>query len=116
MENTQQETNQTPQGSKQKSQVDIIALISYIGVLCVVPLFVKSQDEFVKFHAKQGLILFIGEVATYILSLMTPFLVPLWFLVNLGWLILSIFGIINVVKNEKKQLPIIGQFADKIKI
>jgi fumarate reductase subunit D len=116
MENDQQNTTQTPQGAGQKSQVDIIALISYIGVLCVVSFFVKSQDEFVKFHAKQGLVLFLGEVATFILSSMTPFLFPLWALINLGWLVLSIIGIINVVHNEKKQIPFIGQFADRIKI
>jgi uncharacterized membrane protein len=107
-----------PQGNPQtpKSQVNIMALISYIGILCLIPVLSKPQDEFVKFHAKQGLVLFIGEVATMILSWILAFLFPLWMLINLGWLVLSILGIINVVKNEKKEVPVVGQFADRFKV
>lgn len=106
---------ETPQESK-KDQTNIMALISYIGPLCLIPFFNKNQDEFVKFHMKQGLILFAGEVITWIIVAIIPIL---WFfgnLVGLVWLILSILGIINVVKNEKKEIPFVGKFADKIKI
>ena len=98
-----------------KSQKNILAIISYIGVLCLVPILMKEKDEFVKFHAKQGLTLFIGEVATWIVFSIIPLF---WFLANLFgllWLVLSIIGIVNVLNNRKKEIPLIGKFAEKFK-
>jgi len=99
-----------------KEQPNTMAFISYIGVLCLIPILMKEKDEFVKFHAKQGLVLFIGEVATWIVFGIVPFL---WFLTNLlglFWLVLSVVGIVNVVKKEKKEVPLVGKFAEKIKL
>jgi len=112
MEETQP---QSPQGGTPKSQINVMALISYISFLCLIPIFSRDKDEFVKFHAKQGLILFAGEVITWIIVAIIP---ALWFLGNLVgilWLVLSILGIVNVVRNEKKEIPLIGKFAEKIK-
>jgi len=86
----------------------IIALLSYIGILFLIPLLVKKDSKFAKFHAKQGLVLFIG-----------------WFLVwipVIGWilwvgvLILSILGIMNVLSGKYAELPIIGDLAKKFNI
>lgn len=109
--------NQTSQNQASQSQVNIMALISYIGILCLIPILTKTQDEFVKFHAKQGLVLLVGELAIMILSWIPffVFLLPIWWLINLGWLVLSILGIVNVVKNEKKELPLVGKFAALLK-
>lgn len=93
-----------------------MALISYLGILCLVPILTKDKDEFVHFHAKQGLVLFVCEVATWMVLAVIPFF---WFLTNLigiVWLVLSIVGIVNVTKSQKKELPVIGQFADRFKI
>ncbi len=92
-----------------------MAIVSYISVLCLIPILTKEKDEFVKFHAKQGLVLFIGEVATWIVFIIVPFL---WFFGNLlgiFWLVLSIVGIVNVVNKKKKEVPLVGKFAEKIK-
>ncbi len=98
-----------------KEQPNIMAIMSYISVLCLIPILTKEKDEFVKFHAKQGLVLFIGEVATWIVFIIVPFL---WFLYNLlgiFWLVLSVVGIINVVNKKKKEVPLVGKLAEKIK-
>ncbi len=99
-----------------KEQPNIMAIMSYISVLCLIPILTKEKDEFVKFHAKQGLVLFIGEVATWIVFIIVPFL---WFLGNLlgiFWLALSVIGIVNVVNKKKKEVPLVGKFAEKIKL
>ena len=99
-----------------KGQKNILAIISYIGILCLVPILMKEKDGFVKFHAKQGLVLFIAEIITWIIFYALPY--QLWFLYNLLallWVILSIIGIINAVKGEQKPLPVIGKFAEKFK-
>lgn len=113
--NETQNMGQTPQEPK-KQEANIMALISYVGPLCLVPLLTKDKDEFVRFHMKQGLILFGLEVAATIVFGIIPLL---WFLsplLGIAWLVLSIIGIMNVVKNEKKEIPFVGKFADKIKI
>ena len=98
-----------------KGQKNILAIISYIGVLCLIPILMKEKDVFVKFHAKQGLVLFIAEVATMLISWI-PFLGWLigficWFI----WAWLSLTGIFNVMKGKQVSLPIIGKFAEKFK-
>lgn len=101
--------------NKKSEGVNPLAIISYLGPLCLIPYLTKEKDEFVSFHAKQGLVLFILEVITWVVVWVFP---PLWALMNLvslAWLVLSIIGIINVVNKQKKQLPIIGSLADKIK-
>lgn len=106
-----------------KGQKNILAIISYISVLCLVPILMKEKDEFVKFHAKQGLVLFICEIVSWVVFY---YIFNVWFyvyfllflgnLVGLVWLILSIVGIMNVLANKKQEIPIVGQFAKKIKI
>ena len=111
-------TPQVPQiPQKPQSQQDnLIAILSYFGLLFLVPMLVVKDDPFVQFHAKQGLVLFIFEAATAIFAA-----VPIigWVgapILYIFWIVLSIIGITNVVKNRQEQLPIIGQLADKFKI
>lgn len=97
-------------------QINIMALISYMGPLCLIPFFTKDRDNFVDFHMRQGLVLFAAEIATLIFMAIVPIL---WFIGNLAgaiWFVLIIVGIVNVVRNEKKELPLLGALAAKLKI
>lgn len=90
-----------------------MAVVAYI--LFFVPLLTEDKnDPFVKYHVKQGLVLFIAAVANMIFA-MVPFigwmLAPL---ISIGLLILVIVGILNAVNGEQKPLPVLGQYADKI--
>lgn len=102
--------------SKDIEENKAIAAISYIGPLCLIPLLAKKDSAFAQYHAKQGLILFIAEV---ILSFLygIPFIG--WFLIApLGGLftfILFIIGLLNALGGKTKPLPLIGDFADKLK-
>jgi len=96
-----------------------MAVLSYLGPLVIVSFFIAKDDPFVKFHVKQGLILFVIELAVWILGafFLFPFIM-LWMLlrlVNLATLILAIIGIIYAVKGEEKQLPIVGGMAHHFK-
>ncbi|MDD5551696.1 MAG: hypothetical protein PHI88_00840 [Candidatus Pacebacteria bacterium] len=108
---------ETPQAEPKKEGGDnMIAILSYIGILFLVPLLAAKDNEFAKYHAKQGLVLFIAEVATALIAWI-PFIGWVVGLVAwITWLVLSIIGIVNVVGGKKKPLPIIGSLADKFKI
>ena len=112
----EQKTNENPQPEKKtEGGVNALAVISYIGPLCLIPYLSKEKDDFVKFHVKQGLVLFILEMITWVVVWIFPFLWALMNLVSLVWLVFSIIGIINAINKQKRQLPLIGSFAGKIK-
>ena len=99
-----------PQGAG--SNKTVFAILAYLNILVVVPLAAnKENDPFVKFHAKQGLVLLIGWVigwAVYALPAMGGLLGSL---ITLGCVALSIVGIMNVVNGQTKELPVIGSLA-----
>lgn len=114
--NNKQEEHTEHKAASSAGGDKFMAVLSYIGVLCLIPLLTKKDDAFTFFHAKQGLILFIAEVITAFLS-SVPFLGWLiWMVGGVVWFVLSILGIVNVLGGKKKELPIIGQYAEKIKI
>ena len=83
----------------------ILPLISYLGPLCFLSLIV-GNDEFTKFHAKQGLKLFIASAILE--GIGSAFGVG--FAVAIFSLLMSIIGIKNVLNEEKKPLPYIGNW------
>lgn len=103
-------------GSSTETGENIYAVLSYLWILCLVPILMKKEDEFVKFHARQGLMLFIVEIGVGIIGIL-----PLigFFVSTIGMLIcgiLSLVGIIQVLMGNKWEMPVIGEWAKKIKI
>jgi len=97
-----------------------IAAISYISILCFVPLLTKKDSPFAQFHAKQGLVLFICEIVWWILSFGLIFipilgLIIIW-LVNLCLVVLSLVGLVRALNGERWKMPVLGDWAEKIKI
>ncbi len=91
----------------------LMGILAYLGILALIPYFVKGQSPFVRYHAVRGMNLFLLEliagVACSILSAGLPIIGSiLGWLVSVAGLILSIIGIINVANKEKKDLPVIG--------
>lgn len=100
----------------------ILALLSYLGILFIVPLIAAPQSKFAKFHANQGLVLFIACVVVGLAgSVLQAIAVVLGFLflalvnvlftaVGLVLLALIIIGIVNACQGKAKELPLIGHF------
>lgn len=114
--------NQAPQDSgapkKDESLANskkLFAVVAYI--LFFVPLLTEFKDDpYVKFHTKQGLVLFISYVAGFIVGIIPVIgwiLAPIIVIMNL---VLLIIGIFNAFGNNQKQLPIIGKYADKFSL
>jgi fumarate reductase subunit D len=89
----------------------LFGVLAYLGPLVIVSLFMSNNDSFVKFHAKQGLVLFIAEVVISVLGGMFWHLWMLLNLINLACFVFSIIGIMNVVGNKEQELPLIGGLA-----
>lgn len=91
-----------------------MAVVAYI--LFFIPLLTDAKDDpFVKFHVKQGLLIFIGFIAANMISFMFFPLVFISYILQLGLMVLVILGIINALHGKEEPLPLIGHFADIFK-
>lgn len=90
------------------------AIISYLGFLCVAALVLKKDNKFTLYHARQGLVLFVFEVAALIL-LVVPVLG--WIISNFGLAafgLISLWNILQVLMGKYNRFPIISDIAKKI--
>lgn len=97
-----------------------MGILSYIGLLALIPYFAAKQSPFAQYHAVRGINLLILEAAYGVASaLLTALFTAIFrgfgllvgWILNLGWiffLVLSILGIVNACNGVKKDLPIIG--------
>ena len=123
-ENTSSTENKAPEKTQAKadgSNSKLMGVLAYLWVLVVIPIFAAKDDKFARFHANQGLILLILDFAWWIFLFIYARIVPyngftgaLYSLIEYGvgliLFVLAILGIINVVKGETKELPIVGKF------
>lgn len=104
------------------------AILSYFGLLVLVPIFAAKHSPFVRYHANQGLVLLVGMLIwgvidgalTALLRALLGKALGLWSIYSLcgtalnivyaGFSILAVIGIINVLNGRAKELPIIGKY------
>lgn len=93
-----------------------MAAISYLGILCLVPLLGVKDDAFVQHHAKQGTAILIVWIILWFGNII-PILGQIVFMLgSLFLLVLVILGIVNALKGEKWEAPLIGPYAKKINV
>jgi uncharacterized membrane protein len=103
----------------------VYAILAYIGILVLVPIFAAKESRFARYHANQGLVLAIAGVAWGIVaSILSTVLVAgmvrsgafgvgtlissLFGLVWIAFLVFAIMGIVNAAQGKFKPLPLIG--------
>ena len=84
----------------------LFSYLSYISFLCFLPSLLGVQDDFTRFHAKQGRKLFFAGL---ILSWIPGLNAVAW----LAQLALAVTGIRNVSNGVKQELPIIGHIGEQ---
>lgn len=90
------------------SDQNMIAALSYIWIVSLIMLVVKKNDDFVQFHAKQAIILFL-------LSL-------LGFIPVIGWIVWAlaiagmVVGFIQAWKGKRFELPLVYGWSKHINI
>ena len=119
------------QGTAEEKDIQdnkIMAVLSYLGILVLVPIFAAKESRFARYHANQGLVLALAEIAfaiiySILIGLLTSILFAtgawgLWSvlttILGLLWLIflvLAVIGIVYAVNGKMKPLPIIGKIT-----
>lgn len=98
-----------------------IALIAYLSILSLVTAIIAPNSKYARYHANQGICLLIAEVIFGIVKVLVCTIlgwIPLfgWIVIivfNLAgnlFLVLSVLGMVHVIRGEVKPIPIIGRF------
>ena len=93
-----------------------IAIISYltiIGTIIAVLMNNEDQSEFAKFHIRQALGIFISF---FLLGYFIGYF-DSWMITSAFWVfifVLWVYGFIAALNGEKKEMPIVGPFFQKI--
>lgn len=94
-------------------------VLAYFGPLCLLVLLLRKKSPFARFHARQGLVLFVAEVIYGVLfsvleGLTRPIL-PLYIGMRCIWAIATLFlltcvvlGVMRASKGEQMPLPLLG--------
>ncbi len=88
----------------------VLAALSYLSILWLLPRFLCSDDAFARYHSRQGLVLFVFGIVSDAVSAAFP---------GIGW-VFSLFriyciykGMNNALNDRAEPLPYIGQFGEK---
>ncbi len=97
-------------------------VLSYLALLGFVPLLADKHDREVRWHAKNGLLLFgsvalVGAAATFVGSVL-PALGCLYViampLVAISYSVIVILAIVKALQGERLIVPGISQYADRV--
>ena len=93
----------------------LAALIAYVPFLCFIPLLNMRENKAALFHARQGVILFLIELAAgvFLIDGISDFFFKA---VLVAAVVLSAAGIYSALQGRKFRLPVIGDLADKTKL
>jgi uncharacterized membrane protein len=113
------------------NQNKVYGILAYIEILVLVSIFAAPKESrYSRFHANQGLVLFLAEIALCIVISILQGIVSaalfssyafgalagatiifglLWTVYGIGSLLFIILGIVNATKPELKELPLIGK-------
>jgi uncharacterized membrane protein len=100
-------------------------VLSYLGLLALIPLLVEKEDREVQWHAKHGLVLMVAEfvamIALWIVIMAVGaisgglgcILGLIWPVFMLAILVLHVMCIIKGVNGERFLVPGLSEFADR---
>src|SRR3954447_22526097 len=110
-----------PPGAAPSSDRTIMLVLSYLGILALIPLLVKKDDKEVQWHAKNGLGLTVAWILLWIVIAIIERFMPavvgcgiavIHCVLALGFLAVVILAIMKALKGERMRFPVISDFAD----
>lgn len=115
---TTPQANPAPAPGHQEKNIGM-AILAYI--IFFIPLLTDAKnDTFVKFHVKQGIVVFGMALIVWVIRMLMPWylLWHLYWLFNLLSIVVLVFaviGIINAANSKKEPLPLVGSIANILK-
>jgi len=121
------------------SDAILLAAVGYVPLLFFLPLFVGTKEPFARFHGRQSLVMF-GTVLTFNIIVAVTDLVlgrmlgsmfilglffkvvawlihyPAGFAVALAYAVLVVIGIAKAATGEYWRIPVLGVYAERLRI
>lgn len=89
------------------SEQKVWGAVSYLWILSLVALAARKNSPYVRFHANQGVLLFLVSVVSMVLG-------PIGVLVNVVVAVAAIMGIIKSLQGQKWELPGVSGIAQNL--
>jgi fumarate reductase subunit D len=122
----------TPQDQQQQAQISavgggaetvreqdkVMLVLSYLGILSLIPLLTVKDSDYVKWHAKQGLVYMFGVIPLAIVVFLVS-LIPFigWLFGCAGWIgyfVVEVMAIMRALKGQRWRIPVIADIAEKL--
>ena len=131
--------SETAVAERSSSDAILLATVGYIPLLFFLPLFVGTKEPFAKFHGRQSLVLFavvivfnlavgvsdlvLGRVLGSMFLLGFFFKAVAWlihypagFVVAVAYAVLVIIGIVQAATGQYWRIPVVGVYAERLKL
>jgi uncharacterized membrane protein len=117
----------------------LLAAIGYVPPLFFLPLFVGSREPFARFHGRQSLVMFLMVLAfqtcvwtvdvvlgkimgsMFLLGYFFKAVAwivhyPLGFVVGVAYLVVVVMGIVQAAAGREWRIPVVGAYAERLRI
>jgi uncharacterized membrane protein len=110
-------------GPSTSSDRTLMLVLSYLGILALIPLITKKEDREIQWHAKNGLAITVAWIVFWIIYSVLQYFMPsaigcamsaIGCVLSLGWIIIAVVGIMKALKGERLRIPMVSDFADKM--
>ncbi len=109
----QQNQLQSLGGDTVREQDKIQLVLAYLGCLSLIPFLTVKDSDFVKWNAKQGMVLNFGAGIALTLLGFIPFVGLITCLLGPATLVVDILAITKALKGERWRIPLVADLADK---
>lgn len=110
-------------GTSPSSDRTLMVVLSYLGLLALIPYLTKKEDPDILWHAKNGVGLLILDIAVWVVffilgmvlrnSILGCGMATVNCIVWIGILVLHIYCLIQGVGGKRPRIPVITDFAEK---
>jgi fumarate reductase subunit D len=101
------------QGTTESPNRNVMIVLAYLGILCIIPLLMEKDDREVQWHAKNGLLM-LGLDIVLLLLLGLPilgcFMTPI---VLIAILVIHVVAIVKGLNGERFMVPVLSEYASK---
>ena len=113
-------------GTAPGSDRTLMVILSYLGLLALIPLLTKKDDREVQWHAKNGLVLAVVWCALWIVLFLASIflrgaLAPLGCgiglvqcIVFIGFLVLDVIAMVKAINGQRMRIPMVTDLAEKM--
>ena len=104
-----------------RDQDKAMLVLSYLGLLALVPFLTVKDSDYVRWHARQGMglalawvVWFVGILVLGFIPFLNLLILPIGVIGHLGFLALAIIGIVKSFGPDRWRIPVIVDIGDKL--